>query len=52
MKVHSPFTLAAHQSRINAMDCVNLFVSPKVNYCWAKKGEALFSFGIITQAKP
>lgn len=41
MKVHLPFTLATHQSRTNAMDCVNLFVSSKVNYCWANKGEAL-----------
>lgn len=50
-KVHSPFTVAAHRSRINAKDCVNIFVSSKVNYCQANKGEALFSFGVITQGK-
>lgn len=52
MKVHSPFTVEAHWSRINAMDGVNLFVSSKVNYCHANKGEALLSFGVITQEKP
>lgn len=44
VKVHALFTEAAHQSDINAMDFVYLFVSSKVNYCQASKGEGLFSF--------